>query len=130
VEDDPWPELVKYFETGKKIKGEIIRILDRGVIVQLDKDVEGIIPFGAHSKKDRKLISGNFKAGASIEAIVMEVKPEEKKVVLFIDELGGPKKKKVTKNPVKEFLDNQESPATEKIEIQEGLLEQSDKSND
>ncbi|MFC1565728.1 (d)CMP kinase [Candidatus Neomarinimicrobiota bacterium] len=130
VEDDPWPELVKYFETGKKIKGEIIRVLDRGVIVQLDKDVEGIVPFDAHSKKDRKLISGSFKTGASIEAIVMEVKPEEKKVFLFIDELGGPKKKKVTKNPVKEFLDNQESPATEKIEIPEGLIEQSNKSND
>jgi small subunit ribosomal protein S1 len=130
VEDDPWLELVKYFETGKKIKGEIIRVLDRGIIVQLDKDVEGIVPFDAHSKKDRKLISGNYKAGASIEAIVMEVKPEEKKVVLFIDELGGPKKKKVTKNPVKEFLDNQESPATEKIEIPKGLLEQSNKSND
>ncbi len=115
---------------GKKIKGEIIRVLDRGIIVQLDKDVEGIVPFDAHSKKDRKLISGNYKAGASIEAIVMEVKPEEKKVVLFIDELGGPKKKKVNKNPVKEFLDNQESPATEKIEIPKGLLEQSNKSND
>jgi small subunit ribosomal protein S1 len=130
VEDDPWPELVKYFETGKKVKGEIIRVLDRGVIVQLEKDVEGIVPFGTHSKKDRKSISGNYKAGASIEAIVMEVKPEEKKVVLFIDELGEPKKKKISKNPVKEYLKNQESPATEKIEIPEGLLEKSNKSTD
>ena len=31
----------------------------------------------------------------------MEVKPEEKKVVLFVDELGVPKKKKVSKKPVK-----------------------------
>ncbi len=53
----------------------------------------------------------------------MEVKPEEKKVVLFVDELGGPKKKKVSKNPVKEYLRNQESPATEKIEIPEELQE-------
>ncbi|MCK4903413.1 MAG: S1 RNA-binding domain-containing protein, partial [Candidatus Marinimicrobia bacterium] len=121
VEDDPWPELVKYFETGKKVKGEIIRVLDRGIIVQLEKDVEGIVPFGAHSKKDRRLIGINFKAGASIKAIVMEVKPEEKKVVLFIDELGAPKKKRSSKNPVKEYLKNQESPATEKIEIPEEL---------
>jgi small subunit ribosomal protein S1 len=130
VEDDPWPELVNYFETGRKIKGEIIRVLDRGVIVQLEKDVEGIIPFGGHSKKDRKMISGNYKSGALIEAIVMEVKPEEKKVVLFIEELGEPKKKKISKNPVKEYLKNQESPATEKIEIPEGLLELSNKDND
>ncbi len=51
----------------------------------------------------------------------MEVKPEEKKVVLFIDELGAPKKKRSSKNPVKEYLKNQESPATEKIEIPEEL---------
>lgn len=121
VEEDPWPELVKYFETGKKVKGNIIRVLDRGIIVQLEKDVEGIIPFGAYSKKDRRMIGGNFKAEALIEAIVMEVKPEEKKVVLFVDELGGSKKKKVSKNPIKEYLRNQESPATEKIEIPEEL---------
>ncbi len=94
VVDDPWPELVIYFETGKKVKGEIIRVLDRGLIVQLDKDVEGIVPFNSQSKKDRKLIGGNYKAGATVEAIVMEVKPEEKKVVLYIDELSTPKPKK------------------------------------
>ncbi len=76
------------------------------------------------------MISGNYKSGALIEAIVMEVKPEEKKVVLFIEELGEPKKKKISKNPVKEYLKNQESPATEKIEIPEGLLELSNKDND
>lgn len=130
VEEDPWPELVKYFETGKKVKGNIIRVLDRGIIVQLEKDVEGIVPFGAHSKKDRRLIGSNFKAEASIEAIVMEVKPEEKKVVLFVDELGGPKKKKVSKNPIKEYLRNQESPATEKIEIPEELRELGKESTD
>lgn len=121
VEEDPWPELVKYFETGKKVKGDIIRILDRGIIVQLEKDVEGIVPFGTHSKKGRKMIGSNYKAEAPIEAIVMEVKPEEKKVVLFIDELSAPKKKKPSKNPVKEYLKNQEKPATEKIEIPEEL---------
>lgn len=130
VEEDPWPELVKYFETGKKVKGNIIRVLDRGIIVQLEKDVEGIVPFGAHSKKDRRLIGSNFKAEASIEAIVMEVKPEEKKVVLFVDELGSPKKKKVSKNPIKEYLRNQESPATEKIEIPEELRELGKESTD
>ena len=43
-------ELVKYFETGKKVKGKIIRVLDKGIIVQLEKDVEGIIPLGSYSK--------------------------------------------------------------------------------
>ena len=27
--DDPWPELINKYETGKKVSGEIIKILDR-----------------------------------------------------------------------------------------------------
>ena len=45
VTDDPWPELMKKFETGKEITGEIIRILEKGIILQLEDDVEGIVPF-------------------------------------------------------------------------------------
>jgi len=122
VEDDPWPKLVKFFETGKKVKGEIIRVLDKGIIVQLENEVEGIIPLGSLSKKDRKIRTKDYQAGKTIESIVMEVKPDDKKVVLFLDELGAPKKR-VTKNPVKEYLKNQESPASEKIEIPEELRE-------
>ena len=46
VSDDPWPQLVEFFESGKEVSGEIIRILDKGIITLLEKDVEGIIPFG------------------------------------------------------------------------------------
>jgi small subunit ribosomal protein S1 len=129
VEEDPWTELVKYFETGKKVKGKIVRVLDKGIIVQLEKDVEGIIPLGSYSKRERKTSTKDFKTGATVEAIVMEVKPEDKKVVLFVDELGIPQKK-VSKNPVKEYLKNQESPASEKIEIPEELRELSKESSE
>ena len=30
VSDDPWPHLVEFFESGKEVSGEIIRILDKG----------------------------------------------------------------------------------------------------
>ena len=36
--DDPWPELINKYETGKKVSGEIIKILDKGIILQLDED--------------------------------------------------------------------------------------------
>ncbi len=129
VEEDPWPEIVKFFETGKKVKGEVIRVLDKGVIVQLEKDVEGIVPLGSLSKRDRKVSTKNYKTGANIEAIVMEVKPDDKKVILFVEELAPPKKK-TSKNPVKEYLKNQERPASEKIEIPEELKELSKESTE
>ncbi|MFQ6604990.1 MAG: 30S ribosomal protein S1 [Fidelibacterota bacterium] len=123
VVDDPWPELIKYFETGKEVTGDIIRVLDKGIIVQLEHDVEGIIPFGKRSKRERKSLLRDFKPGEKISGNVMEVKPDEKKVVLYVDQLGSNSVADKPVDEVKEYLASQEAPATQKIEIPEGLNE-------
>ena len=115
VEEDPWPELVKIFETGKEVEGEIVRILDKGIILLLEQEVEGIIPFGSQSKRQRKEIATNYKPGQVISGVVMEVKPEDKKVIVFVDELSSDVS--LEKDDVKEFLNNQVEPEGEKIEI-------------
>ena len=115
LEDDPWPELSKTFESGKEIEGEIIRILDKGIILSLQNDVEGIVPFGRQVKKNKKSVISKYKIGEKINAVVMEIKPEDKKVILFAEELGG--NKSTSKDDVQEFLDNQIEPVGEKIEI-------------
>ena len=115
LEDDPWPELSKTFESGKEIEGKIIRILDKGIILSLQNDVEGIVPFGRQVKKNKKSVISKYKIGEKINAVVMEIKPEDKKVILFVEELGGDKS--TSKDDVQEFLDNQIEPVGEKIEI-------------
>ncbi len=115
TKDDPWPELIKQFETGKEVEGEVVRILDKGIILMLDHNVEGIIPFSRQTKRQRKALSLKYKPGQKISSVVMEVKPEDKKVVLFMEELSNEQLSK--KDDVQDYLNNQESPATEKIEI-------------
>ena len=115
VEEDPWPELVKIFETGKEVEGEIVRILDKGIILLLEQEVEGIIPFGRQSKRQRKDLSTKYKLGQVVTGVVMEVKPDDKKVVVFVDELSSDVS--FEKDDVKEFIDSQSAPEGEKIEI-------------
>lgn len=115
VEEDPWPELVKVFETGKKVEGEIVRILDKGIILLLEQEVEGLIPFGRQSKRQRKELTAKYKAGQLVSGVVMEVKPDDKKVIVFVDELSSDVP--FQKDDVKEFLDNQSAPEGEKIQI-------------
>ena len=79
LEDDPWPELSKTFESGKEIEGEIVRILDKGIILSLQNDVEGIVPFGRQVKKNKKSVISKYKIGEKINAknaiaVVKEVK--------------------------------------------------------
>ena len=123
VTDDPWPGIITHFETGKEVSGEIIRVLDKGIILQLDKEVEGIIPFNKSSKKERKNLSRQFKTGEVVKGVVMEVRPDDKKVVLFSEEIAATEKPAKPKDDVQEYLSNQEAPASQKIEIPMGDLE-------
>ena len=123
VTDDPWPELMKKFETGKEITGEIIRILEKGIILQLEDDVEGIVPFGGRSKKSRKEVLTKLSTGDSLTGHVMEVKPDDKKVVVFIEELSGEINTGSKEDDVTEFLNKQDKPASEKIKLPDELTE-------
>ena len=46
---------------GNEVSGKIIRVLDKGIIIQLEMDVEGIIPFGKMSKEIEKRWPVNMK---------------------------------------------------------------------
>ena len=117
VEDDPWPEILKFFETGKEVQGKIIRILEKGIILELEKDIEGIIPFDRKNKKEQKTMMDKYKPDDTITGIVMEVKPEEKKVFLYFEKLIDEHKKSSNKDSIHEFMDQQEDLSTEKIKI-------------
>ena len=115
IEDDPWPGLSKAFQSGKKVEGEIVRVLDKGIILGLEHDLEGIIPFSRQIKRNKKSISSKYKIGDKMSAVVMEIKSDDKKVILFVEELSGEKSSE--RDDVKQFLDNQSEPVGEKIEI-------------
>ena len=123
VQDDPWPEIVNHFESGKEVSGKIIRVLDKGIIIQLDLDVEGIIPFGKMSKKDRRLLASQYEVGANLSGIVMKVSPEDKKIILFKEELAGGGSTQSASDEVKDYLKNQKVETGAKIEIPQELLD-------
>lgn len=123
VGDDPWPEIVNHYEAGKEVSGEIIRVLDKGIIIQLDMGVEGIIPFGKMSKKDRRALANQYEIGANLSGIVMKVSPEDKKVVLYKEELAGTGNRTTANDEVKQYLTNQKTDSGEKLELPQELID-------
>ena len=123
LQDDPWQSIVEYFESGKEVSGEIIRILDKGIIIQLEMDVEGIIPFGKMSKKDRRVLASQYEVGANLSGIVMKVSPEDKKIILFKEELAGGGSTQSATDEVKDYLKNQQVDTGGKIDIPQELLD-------
>jgi len=124
MEDDPWPEMAKVFESGKTVEGEIVRILDKGIILSLENEIEGIVPFSKKIKRNFKSKLSDYKIGQKINAVVMEIKPDDKKIILFVEDLGG--EKYSAKEDVQQFLDSQNAPVGEKIEIPINTDEDSD----
>ena len=86
-------------------------------------DVEGIIPFGKMSKKDRKTMASQYEIGANLSGIVMKVSPEDKKVILFKEELAGRSKNNSANNEVKQYLKDQNVEASEKLDLPKELIE-------
>ena len=118
--NDPWPDIIKHYETGKEVSGTIIRVLEKGIILDLEMDVEGIIPFGKKSKKERKEVVSQLNAGDSVSGNVKEVKPDDKKIILFSEEYSENNVKE-SNDSIKDFLKEQDTPASEKIEMPEML---------
>tara|TARA_B100001115_G_C15839280_1_gene420314 strand:+ start:442 stop:2370 length:1929 start_codon:yes stop_codon:yes gene_type:complete len=123
LQDDPWPDLIEKYEAGNEASGEIIKILDKGIIIQLQDNVEGIIPFGKMSKKDRRSLAGQYEVGANLSGIVMKVSSEDKKVVLYKEELAGSSNRTNANAEVKEYLKKQQTNTGEKIDMPQELLD-------
>ena len=85
VTDNPWESIGKEYEPGKKVKTAITKVIEKGAIVSLKNDIEGIIPFKNLSKDDKKIIKDLFVPDYEIEAEVQEVDEELKKIILMID---------------------------------------------
>ena len=86
-------------------------------------NVEGIIPFGKMSKKDRKAMANQYEIGANLSGIVMKVSPEDKKVILFKEELAGRSKNNSANNEVKQYLKDHNIAASEKLDLPKELLD-------
>ena len=76
LEDNPWDTLSNEFESGKKIKGTAIKVIDKGVIFDLERNVEGLLKTG-----DKE----TYKIDQEYELVVQGIDAESKKVIIMDD---------------------------------------------
>ncbi|MEE9465935.1 MAG: 30S ribosomal protein S1, partial [Candidatus Neomarinimicrobiota bacterium] len=87
VGDDPWDKIEAYFTTGKQLTGEVFRLLEKGVILRMEMDMEGIIPLREIPKRDRRSATAHLNPGDILKVTVQELSVEDKKIVLMPDAL-------------------------------------------
>ena len=84
--ENPWPAITEKYSSGDKIKGVISDINDSGVIIDMDNDVIGIVPSDKISKELKKKYLNSIEPGDTIDLLVVEVKEQDKNVILMLDQ--------------------------------------------
>ena len=88
LEKNPWESVAEEFKQGQKVKGTISNITDFGMFVLLKPGIDGLVHVSDLSWTEHIEHPGDvYKKGEAIEAIVLGVDVENKKISLGIKQL-------------------------------------------
>ena len=85
VEENPWLTFKEKYKTGDKYSGKVIKILDKGIIIELEDEIEGI-SLSRYPKNARWKIKKQFEIDQNIEDLVVQEVDIENKKIIFIAE--------------------------------------------
>ena len=84
VSEDPWPTLAERYLPDMIVKGKVVRLLDRGVIVDLEDGLEGFIPLSQLGIEGLKKPSDSFKPDDVLELKVTRVDTQAHRIILSV----------------------------------------------
>lgn len=82
--EDPWDTIETTYPIDSEVKGKIIRLLDRGVVVELPNGIEGFIPVSKLTAEYIKVPADAFKVGDEVPAVVTEIDQNNRKITLSV----------------------------------------------
>ncbi|MBP8975490.1 MAG: 30S ribosomal protein S1 [Bacteroidetes bacterium] len=82
LQENPWDVFESQYKIGTDVEGKIIRLIEKGVIVELPLGVDGFVPVSQLSQTPVKNLSESFKIGDALNLKVIEFDKESKKIVL------------------------------------------------
>jgi small subunit ribosomal protein S1 len=95
IQDNPWDVFETTYKVGTSVDGKIVRLIEKGVIVELPLGVDGFVPLSQLSQTPVKNISESFHVGDPIPLQVIEFDKDNKKIVLSVLEYLRGKEQKI-----------------------------------
>ncbi len=87
LSDDPWSQVPSKYPVGCTLEGLITNITDFGLFVEVEEGIEGLVHVSEISHKKIKNPSEMFKEGVTIQAKVIHVSADERRLGLSIKQL-------------------------------------------
>ncbi len=88
LQPHPWENVEQKYPVNSIVKGRVVSITDYGAFVELEKGIEGLIhisemSWSQHIKHPSQILT----VGQEVEAVVLNVEPEQKKISLGLKQL-------------------------------------------
>ncbi|ABB37308.1 ribosomal protein S1 [Oleidesulfovibrio alaskensis G20] len=85
--EDPWSKVPANYPVGTLVNGVVTNITDFGLFVEVEEGIEGLVHVSEISQKKVKSPSEMFKEGVTIQAKVIHVSAEERRLGLSIKQI-------------------------------------------
>ncbi len=86
--DDPWAKVAESYQIGTRVHGKVVSLAEYGAFVELEPGVEGLIHVSEMSwTKKIKHPSQIMKEGDEIEAVILDVDQEQKRISLGLKQI-------------------------------------------
>jgi len=81
VKTNPWDQFADAYGEGNETAGEVVRVEDKGLVVQLPLDVEAFVP-GSELKNGPKAFKNHYHEGDELDLQVIRFDKDQKDIVL------------------------------------------------
>lgn len=95
VQENPWDNFAEVYKVGVETEGKVVRLIEKGLIVELPLGVDGFVPASQLSQAPIKNIAESFKIDDVLPLQVIEFDKESKRIVLSVTEYLKNKEKKI-----------------------------------
>ncbi len=104
LEPDPWDEIPQKYKPDTRVTGTVTSVTDFGLFLELEEGIEGLVHVSEISGDKRGNPMSRFQVDDVIQAKVLNVSREEKKIGLSIRKLEEGSEKEILQS----YLDTQE----------------------
>jgi small subunit ribosomal protein S1 len=84
AEEDPWLRIGETYPIGMELRGRAVRLMDKGVVVDLGNDIEGFVPMSQLGVANIENPGDAVKEGQALDLKVLEVDPIHHRIVLAV----------------------------------------------
>jgi len=84
AEEDPWLKIGETLPIGTELKGHAVRLMDKGIVIDIGDDLEGFAPMSQLGLEDTTDPSEAVIEGQPLEVKVLEVDPIHHRIVVAV----------------------------------------------